>query len=62
MRYHETQEDSSMAGDPVPNPIHDTTLDQDQMEGPGTENKTHKKKRNKETSRDAPPLKMLKKC
>ena len=62
MRYRETREGSSMAGDQDQNPIQGTILGQDQMEGQGTESKTRKKKRSKELTREEPQLRMLRKC
>ena len=51
-----------MAEDQDQNPIQGTILDQDQMEGQGTESKTRKKKRSKELTREEPQLRMLRKC
>lgn len=62
MRYREILEGSSMAEDQDQNPIQGTILDQDQMEGQGTESKTRKKKRSKELTREEPQLRMLRKC
>jgi hypothetical protein len=61
-KYQETPEDSSPAGEHVPNPIRGTTLDPDPMDEPITDNKTLNNKKSKETSSGEPLLKTFKKC